>query len=181
MKKSGLSILLAVGKTKKKPDDGAGEAAMDRHEDMATTPDAEGTGAQHPDGEEDKAPDEEMPESEVEPDAEGGESEGMEEKGENCIPLPKGLKAPANAKDGSFQGVFRGRIEGGKLYFDSINNIPTHTEEGETAEEEAEEPLNEELNEQRMGVEMKPEPDEEDEAWSKKRKEQEGFNKVFGR
>lgn len=120
--------------------------------------------------------------SHLDPDNSSQSTESMSpEKTPNCISLPNGLKTPSGNVDGaSFQGTFRGSIKDGKLYFDSINNIPLGDESKETAKEESEETPEEQAVEEEMGTEQDDiNLDEEDKMWRKKQRENNAFSKAF--
>ena len=106
-----------------------------------------------------------------------------EEKTENSISIPDGLKTPEGHKDGdAFQGTFRGFIKDGKLCFRSINNIPLEkSEDDESQEEEASESPEEEANEEKMGMDKEPSPveDEEDKKWKMKQRDKKAFSAAF--
>lgn len=128
-KKTGLSILLAIGKKKptdEKPsyessDEGA---AAGGNEDEGAEPESEETG------------------------------EDQESTAGQELTLPKGFKPPTEAQDGEpFTTTIRGKIVDGKLEVLAVGDVPMHSEEAETPEEEESESPEEESAEQETGTE----------------------------
>lgn len=138
-KKSGLAILIGMGKPK---DGGPKDTGETMSEGMHEVPDSQST---------------------------------EESKGQYIKP-PVGFKPPDDKTSGeSFTGTFRAHLdENGNLCFDAINDIPMHSEESETPEQESEESPGEESSENEMNME---EPSPEDDEMTARRK----FDKVMRR
>lgn len=146
-KKSGLSIMLAVGKKKDEPSYESDEAAPGGNDESEMMGESEPMG------------------------------EPTEEAAESCLMIPKGFKVPSGSRDGEpFTTTVRGKIVDGKLMVEALGDVPMHSEQGETMEEE----MSESPEEQAMEPEEEsPMYQQEAKMMKKKRDDEMAARKVF--
>ena len=168
MKKSGLTMMLAIGKPKSRNPDGVSSGST-------TSPD-QGDGM---------APGQSMDDETGEEMGGQGDSAGDEgEQGEDMLQLPPGFKPPASADGGGYftttiYGCIMQTANGPMLKVDKVGDMPLHGGKEEEGSMPGEEEESEAPSDEQPDQSQQPALSEEGAMYAKKKKDEMAAKKVF--